>query len=91
MTAGVYLIHLDDPLCHARHYLGASKDIPARLEAHRQQRGAKMLAHANTRGLRWHVERVWYTDTAEQAYRLEAKMKRHKHNTHYCPKCGGRR
>jgi hypothetical protein len=38
----VYLIHLDRPLAHARHYLGSTDDLERRLHEHEQGNGSKM-------------------------------------------------
>jgi predicted GIY-YIG superfamily endonuclease len=35
----VYLLHLDTPLRHARHYVGLADDLPARLERHASGQG----------------------------------------------------
>jgi hypothetical protein len=40
MSRIVYLIHLDRPLAHARHYLGSTDDLERRL--HEQGNGSKM-------------------------------------------------
>jgi predicted GIY-YIG superfamily endonuclease len=36
----IYLLHLDKPLRHARHYVGLADDLPARLERHASGRRA---------------------------------------------------
>lgn len=47
----VYLLHLDTPLSHAKHYMGSCDDLDARLERHRTGSGARMLAVCIERGI----------------------------------------
>jgi predicted GIY-YIG superfamily endonuclease len=39
----VYLLHFDQPYKHARHYIGYTDDLNARLERHRAGTGARLL------------------------------------------------
>ena len=56
---GCYLICLDEPYFHARHYLGYSDDIPARLTTHRKGHGSPLLAAALAAGIDFRVVRIW--------------------------------
>jgi hypothetical protein len=56
---GCYLICLDQPYFHARHYVGFSDDIPRRVEAHRKGQGSPLLAAALAAGIDFRVVRVW--------------------------------
>jgi predicted GIY-YIG superfamily endonuclease len=58
-TGTVYLIHLDEPYKHARHYLGWTSDLDARLEAHQEGRGARLMEVVKSAGITWRLARTW--------------------------------
>ena len=45
---GCYLICLDQPYFHARHYVGFSDDIQRRIQTHRKGQGSPLLAARET-------------------------------------------
>ena len=51
----VYLIHLDRPFGHAKHYRGWSQFLEARLEHHRRGTGATFLRHVKEAGIGWQL------------------------------------
>ena len=55
----VYLLHLDPPYLHARHYLGWTQDLAGRLEAHREGRGARLLEVQKQASGSFHLARTW--------------------------------
>jgi predicted GIY-YIG superfamily endonuclease len=55
----VYLIHLNEPYKHARHYTGWTTDLDARLEAHKQGRGARLMEVVKAAGITWRLARTW--------------------------------
>jgi predicted GIY-YIG superfamily endonuclease len=55
----IYLIHLDTPYKHARHYTGWTTDLPARLQAHREGRGARLMEVITQAGITWRLARTW--------------------------------
>ena len=55
MSRTVYLIHLDRPLAHARHYLGSTDDLERRLHEHQQANGSRMLAAVARAGISWQL------------------------------------
>jgi hypothetical protein len=58
-TTCIYLIHFDAPFGHARHYLGSTTALKARLDHHRTGHGSRLM-HAVTRaGIGWRVVRTW--------------------------------
>ena len=78
----VYLIHLDKPLKHARHYVGFSEDLPKRVQKHRTGQGAAFLKAISKHGISWHVSRIWDGD------RTFERMLKDQHNaSHLCPMC----
>ena len=78
----VYLIHLDTPLKHARHYLGCSEDLPERVKKHRTGQGAALMRAISKQGIGWHVSRIWDGD------RIFERVVKDQHNaSHLCPTC----
>lgn len=77
----VYLLHFDQPVAHARHYLGWAQDLDARLAAHRKAPGPALLRAATEAGVGWRLARVWPGDR----YR-ERQLKARGH-TRKCPIC----
>jgi len=78
----VYLIHLDTPLKHARHYLGYSEDLPERVKKHRTGQGAAFMKAISKQGISWHVSRIWDGD------RTFERILKDQHNaSHLCPTC----
>lgn len=56
MEGLVYVIHLEQPLAHARHYVGWTKDswnFRLRMAHHRAGSGARMMAAVGKAGIRW--------------------------------------
>jgi hypothetical protein len=82
----VYLEHLDQPLCHARHYLGwtAEETPDARHRQHVRGVGARMLQVANERGITYGVARTW-----PGARDLERRLKGQHNSPRLCPICSG--
>jgi predicted GIY-YIG superfamily endonuclease len=82
-TGTIYLLHFDQPVSdHARHYLGWASDLAARLEAHREGRGARLMEVCRERGISWHLARTWEgTRDRERAIKDRAESPR------LCPDC----
>ena len=82
-TGTIYLLHFDQPVSdHARHYLGWASDLAARLEAHREGRGARLMEVVKERGIGWHLARTWEgTRDRERAIKDRAESPR------LCPDC----
>jgi predicted GIY-YIG superfamily endonuclease len=81
----VYLIHFGRKYKHARHYIGwtGKRKLDERITAHRENRGARLLAVVNAAGIPWEVVRVWTKVTRE----FERKLKKRKCSRRYCPHC----
>jgi predicted GIY-YIG superfamily endonuclease len=81
----VYLLHLNKPLRHAKHYVGfAESDLDARLERHASGQGARMLAVCRERGITWRLARTWQGDR-----KFECRLKNRKDAPQICPFCAG--
>lgn len=59
IVGSVYLIHLSRNLNGARHYLGFSTNVAARLERHKAGRGAPLLKAAAEKKIPFRVVRTW--------------------------------
>jgi len=84
----VYLIHFSEKLHHAQHYIGfVAGDLTQRIERHKANRGAKILAAVNINGINWQVVRVWLGGDRS----LERKLKNYKKSRCFCPVCSQKR
>ncbi len=82
---GVYILHFDRPLAHARHYTGWSSDLPARLAAHERGAGARLVEVIRDLGIGWTLAGVWSGATRTD----ERRMKRRGGAARVCPVCRG--
>jgi hypothetical protein len=78
--SGVYLVHLDEPYFHARHYVGYADDIARRIETHHKGRGSPLLAAATAAGIGWVVVQIWPGGDR----RFERKL-HNRHGSRLCP------
>lgn len=79
----VYLIHFDEKLAHAQHYLGyTGGDLDERLERHRNGNGARLMQVIKEQGITWHLVRTWDGDR-----KLERKLKDRHNSPRLCPIC----
>jgi predicted GIY-YIG superfamily endonuclease len=85
MSGTVYLLHFEQPYKHARHYLGWTDDLTARLAAHQAGHGARLLAVVKAAGITWHLARTWPGSRAR-----ERQLKRQGGASRRCPLCGVR-
>ena len=83
----VYILHLDHPLHHAKHYTGFSKNgrtLQERIEHHRNgTAGCRFTEAIRERGIGFVLARVF--KDADRTF--ERKLKRTKKVTRYCPIC----
>lgn len=78
----VYLLHLDPPYKHARHYTGFASDLDERLKDHRAGRGARLLQVVKEAGGTFRLVRTWPgTRTLERAIKDMRAAPR------LCPEC----
>jgi putative endonuclease len=82
----VYLIHLYQPLSHARHYIGYASNVAKRFDRHVAGNGARMLAAATDAKIDYDVVRVWPKGNRE----FERELKAHKKSADFCPLCSGK-
>ncbi|MDQ2753492.1 MAG: GIY-YIG nuclease family protein [Bacteroidota bacterium] len=80
----VYLIHFEEKLHHAQHYLGfVEKNLKQRIKKHKCNKGAKLLIAVNDKGISWEVVKVW----KEGDRNFERKLKNRKNARCLCPVC----
>jgi len=80
----VYLIHFNEAYRHARHYMGFTDDLDARLEAHRNGHGARLIEVVNAAGIEWDCVRTW-----QGGRKFERRLKNRKDTPRLCPVCAG--
>ncbi len=86
MTTGtVYLLHFKRPYKHARHYIGYTTDLAARLAEHRAGRGARLIAVITSAGIGFELARTWSGGRGR-----ERSLKRRHGASRFCPCCGVR-
>lgn len=78
----VYLLHLDPPFRHARHYTGWTSNLDERLEAHRAGRGARLMEVVWEAGGSFRLARTWPGSRA-----LERAIKDLRNAPRLCPVC----
>jgi hypothetical protein len=81
----VYLLHLDPPVKHARHYTGWTSNLDGRLEAHRAGRGARLLEVVKEAGGTFRLVRTWPGSRV-----LERAIKDMRAAPKLCPECSPR-
>jgi hypothetical protein len=80
----VYLLHLDPPYKHARHYLGWASpgNLGQRLAHHAAGTGANLLLYAAKAGGTWRLARTWPGDR-----HTERRLKGRGGRARLCPVC----
>ncbi len=94
----IYLIHLDQPMKHARHYLGFAVDAEARIRAHRLglAESCSFMRAVHKSGITWGVVRTWVGNRdlekklKGRADRKDGSRRRGGSMTRHCPLCRDR-
>lgn len=82
-----YLLHFDEPIAHAKHYLGSTTNLERRISEHRRGYRARLMEVLKERGIGFQVARVWEGGDRQ----LEKKLKKQKQGTRLCPICNPRK
>jgi predicted GIY-YIG superfamily endonuclease len=82
MKGMVYLLHFSEPYRHARHYVGFTNNLTARLEAHVSGQGARLVQVVIEAGMTFQLARTW-----EGTRRDERRIKNRKEAPRLCPVC----
>jgi hypothetical protein len=79
----VYLLHLDEPFGHARHYLGYAGpgNLSWRLAHHAAGTGANLLRHVSKAGIGWSLARTW------PGSRTRERQLKARGHARACPSC----
>ena len=83
MSDNVYLLHFSSPLCHARHYIGATADVERRIEEHKKNPRPKILQAAKDNDITFELVRVW----EDKPRGFERLLKNRKNAPELCPIC----
>lgn len=83
----VYLLHYEQPMHHAQHYLGWTNDLPTRLRMHASGTDAArakcvITTEFTRRNIEFAVACTWTGTLA-----LEKQLKRQKNSRRLCPLC----
>lgn len=83
-TGTVYLLHLDRPYRHAKHYVGWTEgdNLIDRLTVHIRGQGSPLLRAAAKAGISFRVARLWVGFTRLKERRLKRRGK-----SRICPLC----
>jgi predicted GIY-YIG superfamily endonuclease len=87
-TDVVYLLHFDQPYGDyphgqfALHYLGSTSDLPARLQAHRTGKGARLMTVIRRAGIDFSLARTW------PGGKCRERQLKQQHRRQMCPMCG---
>lgn len=84
----LYLLHLERPYHHARHYLGYTRgrsSLSARLKAHQRGQGARLMEVVRAAGIGFALARTMPGDRRRERY-----LKRMKFAPRLCPICRGK-
>ena len=81
----VYLLHIDPPLRHSKHYIGyaADKNLEERIARHQNGTGGVLPREAVKRGSTITLAHVW----KKQSSAFERYLKRYGGASRYCPLC----
>lgn len=86
--ANVYLIHFDEKLAHAQHYLGfAEIPVRERLDRHKAGNGSKLVRAVMQNGITIRLARVWSGEEVDRHF--ERSLKNQRNGRKLCPICRG--
>jgi predicted GIY-YIG superfamily endonuclease len=86
MPGYIYVLHFDEPLCHAEHYVGCTTELRERLTSHANGRGARICEALRDIGIGWNLSNL-FTCNVKQMRRLERQFKNMKNTSRFCPYC----
>jgi predicted GIY-YIG superfamily endonuclease len=85
MKGIIYLLHFSGAYKHARHYIGFTTDLQARLDAHNKGAGARLLEVITGAGIGFELARTW-----QGTRKTERALKNQKNAPRFCPVCRGK-
>jgi len=81
-TTTIYLLHFNEAIHHAGHYICSTANLDERLEAHRKGSGARLMAVLRERGIGFVLARTWSGDKQK-----ERAIKKFRNGRALCPIC----
>lgn len=78
----IYLLHFDQPLAHAKHYIGWTDNLPQRIQDHASGNGARLMQVLRDAGIGFQLVRTWCGTRTD-----ERRLKRRKGTPRLCPVC----
>ena len=78
----IYLIHFEERLALAGHYLGYTDDLVERLKQHKSGNGARLMEVVTEQGIDWCLARTW-----KGSRKLERRLKNRHESPRLCPIC----
>lgn len=76
----LYILHFDEPLAHACHYVGCTTQLRKRLETHAAGHGSRLTRELKARGIHWRLGALYQCNlTQMRIYERQIK------NTHHAP------
>ena len=82
MSWCTYLLHFVRPHKHAKHYMGATKDLFHRIQLHKAGKGARLTQVVRENGNDFYLVRTW-----DGGRKVERRLKRQKNGPRLCPVC----
>lgn len=82
----IYILHFAEPIHHARHYVGCSTGLLARMETHAKGLGANLTRVALARAIPWKLSAVGVC-TVEQMRCFERNLKNWHGAEEHCSCC----
>ena len=82
MKGTIYLLHFSEAYKHARHYVGFTHNLTARLQAHSKGTGARLLEVITQAGLSFQLAKTW-----QGTRKIECAVKNQKNAPRFCPMC----
>lgn len=79
----IYLLHFAEPYHHAQHYLGATNNLPRRLQEHTCGTASALTAAVASAGIGMDVVRTWEAEN----YGFEQHLKARHDSRALCPIC----
>lgn len=82
----IYVLHFDEKLSHAQHYVGCTDNLRPRLQAHATGAGSRLCRELMRRGITWQLGGLFETSHRNMR-KLERSLKDQKHASRYCQLC----
>lgn len=84
----VYLLHFNDPISHAKHYMGCTSQPAIRFGQHAAGHGSRLTRELHSRGIGFTVGMMAVCTLGEMR-RIERSIKNQRNAARYCKCCNG--